>query len=246
MIINQVLGILIPPILADQIRFDMDKGNYTGMVMIDLQKAFDTVDHDILLNKLKAIGLDDLSTSWFSSYLKKWFQKTEVDGIFSDPILVPCGVPQGSILGPLHLIDVNDMEAAVSCRLILYADDSALLVSGTSVSVIEKTLGHELTFLSEWLVDNKLSIHLAHLATSLILCHFDYACSAWFEGLQVNLQKKLQILQNKTMRFVLGYPPRSHIGIEEFTLLHWIPVCQRVKQIKLNNMYRIVHGNAPQ
>ena len=52
------------------------------------------------------------------------------------------------------------MEAALSCRLILYADDSALLVSGTSVSVIEETLGHELTFLSEWLVDNKLSIHL--------------------------------------------------------------------------------------
>ena len=208
------------------------------------------------------------------------------------------------------------MEAAVSCRLILYADDSALLVSGTSVSVIEETL--------EWLVDNKLSIHLGKtesiffgsnkkirkqstiklicgdnevtalenvkylgvsldqslggkyiaesflkkansrlkflwrqakylnrnsrklLATSLILCHFDYACSAWFEGLQVKLQKKLQILQNKTLRFVLGYPPRSHIAIEEITLLHWIPVCQRVKQIKLNNMFRIVHGNAPQ
>ena len=55
--------------LTDQIRFDMDKRNYTGMVM-NLQKAFDTVDHDILLNKLKAIGLDDLSTSWFSSYLE--------------------------------------------------------------------------------------------------------------------------------------------------------------------------------
>ena len=54
------------------------------------------------------------------------------------------------------------------------------------------------------------------------------------------------MLKNKTMRFVPGYPPRSHIGIEEFTVLHWIPVCQRVKQIKLNNMYRIVHGNAPQ
>ena len=147
--------------LTDQIRFYMDKGNYTGMVMIDLEKAFDTVDHEILLNKLKAISLDDLSTSWFSSYLKNRFQKTEVDGIFSDPMVVPCGVPQGSILGPLlFLIYVNDMEAAVSCRLILYADDSALLVSGTSVSVIEETLGHELTFLSEWLVDNKLSIHL--------------------------------------------------------------------------------------
>ena len=60
----------------------MDKGNYTGMVMIHLQKAFDTVDHDVLLNKLKAIGLDDLSKSWFSSYLKNKFQKTEVDGRF--------------------------------------------------------------------------------------------------------------------------------------------------------------------
>ena len=52
--------------------------------------------------------------------------------------------------------------------------------------------------------------------------------------------------QNKTMRFVLGYPPKSHISIEQFTLLHLIPVCQRVKQSKLNNMYRIVHGDAPQ
>ena len=122
--------------VTDQIRFDMDKGNYTGMVMIDLQKAFDTFDPDILLNKLKE--LDDLSTSWFSSYLKNRFQKTEVDGIFSDPMVVPCGVPQGSILGPLlFLIYVNDMEAAVSCRIILYADDSVLLVSGTSVSVIK-------------------------------------------------------------------------------------------------------------
>ena len=59
----------------------MDKVNYTGMVMMDLQKAFDTVDHDILLNKLKAIGLDDLFKSWFSSYLKNRFQKTVVDGI---------------------------------------------------------------------------------------------------------------------------------------------------------------------
>ena len=89
-------------------------------------------------------------------YIKKnRFQKTEVDGIFSDPMVVPCGV-----VPLLFLIYVNDMEAAVSCRLILYADDSASLVSGASVSVIEETLGHELTFLSEWLVDNKLSIHI--------------------------------------------------------------------------------------
>ena len=177
--------------LTEQIRFDMDKGNYTGMVMIDLQKAFDTVDHDILLNKLKDIGLDVFSTYWFSSYLKNRFQKTEVDGIFSDPMVVPCGVPQKYI-----------------AESIFKKGNSKLKFPWRQAKYLKRN-------------SRKL------LATYLILCHFDYACSAWFEGLQVNLQNKLQILQNKTMRFVLGYPPRSHIGIEEFTLLHWIPVCQK-------------------
>ena len=96
--INRDLEILIAPIfvythLTDQTRFDRDKGNYIVMVMIDLQKTFDTVHHDILLNKLKSIGLDDLSKSWFPSYLKNRFQKTSW-WYFSDPIVVPRGVPQ--------------------------------------------------------------------------------------------------------------------------------------------------------
>ena len=75
--------------------------------------------------------------------------------------MVPCGVPQGSILGPLlFLIYVNDMESAVKCKLILYEDDSALLVSGKDVKVIQETLEKELCALSSWLVDNKLSLLL--------------------------------------------------------------------------------------
>ena len=75
--------------------------------------------------------------------------------------MVPCGVPQSSILGPLlFLIYVNDMESAVKCKLILYADDSALLVSCKYVNVIQETLGKELCALSSWLVNNKLSLHL--------------------------------------------------------------------------------------
>ena len=71
-------------------------------------------------------------------------RKTEIKGTFSDPGVVPCGVPQGSILRPLlFLIYVNDMEAAVSCQLILYADDSALLFSGRDVGLIEERLGNE-------------------------------------------------------------------------------------------------------
>ena len=80
------------------------------MVIIDLQKVFDTVD-----NKLKAIGLDGNAIAWFDAYLTNRMQVTDVGGIFSDYRVVLCGVTQGLILGPLlFLICVNDMEAAVS------------------------------------------------------------------------------------------------------------------------------------
>ena len=123
------------------------------MVMIDLQKAFDTVDHSILENKLKAIGLDGNAIAWFDAYLTNRMQVTDVGGIFfSDPKVVPCGVPQGSILGPLlFLIYINDMEASVSCKLILYADHSALLVSGKRIKTIENVLGDNLLSLSNCL-----------------------------------------------------------------------------------------------
>jgi len=139
----------------------MDKGEYTGMVLIDLQKAFDTVDHTILLDKLKNMGLDDSARNWFKSYLSERQQVVDVSGTLSSQGDISCGVPQGSILGPLlFLIYVNDMELAVNCKLLLYADDSALLVPGRDVSEIEKRLGTELNSLSTWLVDNKLSLHL--------------------------------------------------------------------------------------
>ena len=148
----------------DYIRSEMDFGNYIVMVMIDLQKAFDTVDHSILENKPKAIGLDGNAIAWFDAYLTNRMQVTmvtDVGGIFSDPKVVPCEVPQGSVMGPLlFLIYVNDMEASVSCKLLLYADDSALLVSGKHIKTIENVLGDNLLSLSNWLINNKLSLHL--------------------------------------------------------------------------------------
>ena len=147
--------------LTDYIRHGMDNGLYTGMVMIDLQKAFYTVNHSLLSDKLQALGLNNVSVSWFDSYLTNRTQKVDINGTFPKPRMVPCGVPQGSILGPLlFLIYANDMKSAVKCKLISYADDSALSVSGKDVKVIQETLGKELCALSSWLVDNKLSLHL--------------------------------------------------------------------------------------
>ena len=88
------------------------------MILLDLQKAFDTVNHSILLTKLKAIGLSGSAVNWFSSYLSDRQQLVDVSGTFSSEAKIECGVPQGSILGSLlFLIYVNDMPAVVKRKL---------------------------------------------------------------------------------------------------------------------------------
>jgi len=86
--------------LTDYIRFEMDKGNFVGMNLLDLQKAFNTVDHSILSMKLQALGLNKLVVSWFSSYLSDRHLFVDIFGTFSTQGIITCGVPQGSILGP--------------------------------------------------------------------------------------------------------------------------------------------------
>ena len=145
--------------LQDSIRMEISQGKYVGMVLIDLQKAFDTVDHDILLEKLDAMGFNH--NKWFESYLKGRKQMVVVNDVSSETGEVTCGVPQGSILGPLlFLCYVNDMPISVKCKLLLYADDSALIVSGFDSKKIADELSRELESCRQWLIDNKLSLHL--------------------------------------------------------------------------------------
>ena len=145
--------------LSDYVKGEMGKGNLVGMVLIDLQKAFDTVDHEILLSKLDAIGVT--SVSWFRSYLSDRQQCVEIGGVLSDFLDVTCGVPQGSILGPqLFLIYINDMCNSVQCDLLLYADDSALVFSHKDPIFISDHLSSQLTTCKHWLIDNKLSLHV--------------------------------------------------------------------------------------
>ena len=105
------------------------------------------------------MGID--SVDWFRSYLTGREQIVQVNKVDSDPLPISCGVPQGSILGPLlFLCYINDMAVSVDCKLLLYADDSALLVSGRDPQIIADKLSKELESCRQWLVDNKLSLHL--------------------------------------------------------------------------------------
>ena len=125
------------------------------------KRAFDTVVHDILCNKLQAIGVHSDSVKLFKSYLSERKQIVSVNQVESKPMNISCGVPQGSISGPLlFLCYVNDMSSSVNCNLLFYADDSALFTSGKDSKVISETLRKEPECCRQWLVDNKLSLHL--------------------------------------------------------------------------------------
>ena len=87
--------------ITEQIKKNSNQNKFTCGVFVDLEKAFDTVNHKILLSKLRYYGLRDNSISWFTSYLQNRMQHVKLNGETSDPKPVICGVPQGSILGPL-------------------------------------------------------------------------------------------------------------------------------------------------
>ena len=128
----------------------------TGMILIDLQKAFATVDHDMLLQKLYAMGFSKHTVNWFKSYLPNRPFKVNLGNDFSQPASVSCGVPVGSILGPLlFLIYVNDMSQALKGDLFLYADDSCLVCQHKDINEIEKQLNVDFSNICDWFVDNK-------------------------------------------------------------------------------------------
>ena len=111
--------------LTDKIRTGFDCGLLTGMILIDLQKAFDTINHNILLKKMSSIGFSSQSITWFGSYLSNRRFQVNIKNKYSNVANINCGVPQGSILGPLLFqIYVNDMPHVADCELFLYADDS--------------------------------------------------------------------------------------------------------------------------
>jgi hypothetical protein len=149
-------------LLSDKINESFSENKFTIGVFLDFSKAFDTVDHSILLQKLEHYGIRGLALSWFKSYLSNRYQFVHFDGTSSTREKVCCGVPQGSVLGPLlFLLYINDL-CMVSDKLfsILFADDSNMFLTGTNLDDMFNIMNQELAKILSWLNANKLSLNI--------------------------------------------------------------------------------------
>ena len=149
--------------MCDTFYENMGNGKLNGVVFLDIRKAFDSIDHPILMQKMRfQFGITNTELEWFSSYLTNREQVCTVNGTTSLPKKITCGLPQGSILGPLLFLlyfynDLTDcLNKSTPC---LYADDTQIFSAATDLTELNENLNHDMDKLTEWLNGNKLQHH---------------------------------------------------------------------------------------
>ena len=148
----------------------LDNGQLVGLVLVDVRKAFDTVDHNILYQKLEQHGLLGRELSWFKSYLLNRKQYCCISGVESELMDINIGVPQGSCLGPLLvLLYIIDLPQAVqNSTVAMYADDISLSYRSDDIHLLNAGMNKVLTCVFEWLKGNKLSLNVAKTKAMVI------------------------------------------------------------------------------
>ena len=190
------------------------------MILIDLQKACGTIDHEILLQKLIAIRFLESTIKWFKSYLSERKFLVNIENKLSDFGKISCRVPQGFILGPLlFLICINKMPQAVTSTLLLYADDSCILYrhQDTDIVQLEKQLKEDFEKFCDWFVHNKWKIHFGEDKTKSIL----FACqrtamnirqlNTKYKGINIKQYSELTYLGCMLDKMMSGEPMASKI-----------------------------------
>ena len=212
--------------LIETITSAIDNKKHCAGVFIDLKKAFDTVDHDLLLQKLIVYGVRGITYDWLSNYLRNRRQYVKVDDHSSNLLDVTCGVPQGSVLGPtLFLLYINDLcNTSDVLKFVLFADDTNIFCYGNSMMELEMLLNRELARLFVWFSVNKLSLNLQK--TNYILFR------------KRPPDNDLDIRINNVM--VPRVQSTKFLGIIMDEQINWKPHIQFVKS-KLSRTFSVIH-----
>ena len=157
--------------ITEKIKESIDKRKFGCGIFIDLRKAFDTVNHSILLKKLEHYGIRNTVYKWFESYLSNRRQYVFVNGESSSISNITCGVPQGSVLGPLlFLIYINDLpNISEILNFYLFADDTNIYYEAETTEELEIVINKELKKLHTWLIVNRLSLNIEK--TNFVIFH---------------------------------------------------------------------------
>ena len=157
--------------IIENIKTKLDKQQFGCGIFIDLEKAFDTVNHKILISKLRHYGVRGNASNWITDYLTNRKQRVKISDTYSDCATITCGVPQGSILGPLlFIIYINDMHKSMKhSKVYHFADDTNLFHSHSNLKSLRKQANEDLALLFDWLCANKLSLNADK--TEFILFH---------------------------------------------------------------------------
>jgi hypothetical protein len=199
----------------DDIRTSMDNQQLTGAVFLDLRKAFDTVNHPRLLNKLPSYGINDVDLMWVSSYLFARTQVVNFERTLSEENYITHGVPQGSILGPLlFALLINDVGTDMSqCKIILYADDTVIYFSDKNASIIESTLNEEVNRFAICMRDNHLTLNLKKGKTDFVL--YGTAKKLSKELHKINIRINGEKVNEATEYMYLGVLLDQHLNLHD-------------------------------
>ena len=194
---------------------NLDKGSFTSVTFIDIKKAFDTVNHEILLKKIYLYGMKDKEFCWFRSYMSHRKQCCKVGRQISTYEDITCGEPQGSRLGTLlFLVHMNDLHLSLNHSDVnMYADETSISFSSNSIPDINQKANSDLLCLKTWMESNKLSLNVTKTQTFLI-----------------GGRKKLKDIENsdpQNLQIAIDQEPVSQIkhirylGIEVDQFLSW-------------------------
>lgn len=185
-------------------------------VFLDFAKAFDTVDHHILIKKLDYYGIRGTAQDWFKSYLSNRTQRVSINGVLSKDLQIKYGVPQGSVLGPLlFLIYINDIRfSSKVLNFHLFADDTSIFFADKNINNLENTINKELENVSDWLMANKLTLNLSKCTFLLI------------RPSQKKLARKIELMLNKEP--LKEVDEAKYLGVLIDKNLNWKPHIQNV------------------